>query len=292
MSSDPAGGASGLLLGLASAVSWGAGDFGGGLAARRGNVYGVVAVSQALGLVLLAGLALLLAEPPPAPVDLTWGAAAGLAGGLGLVALYRGLALGRMGVAAPLAAVVSAGLPVLFGGVVEGLPNPTQIAGFSLALAAVWLLSRSEGDGPARLRWSELGLPLLAGLGFGLFLIIIDHASERAVLWPLVAARGASLALMAGLVLGGHRGAPSGREVLPGRRLLGLVALVGLFDTGGNALYALAAQAGRLDVAATLSSLYPATTVLLARLILKERLAPRQWLGAVAALAAVVLIAA
>ena len=287
---DPAGGAPGLFLGLASAVSWGAGDFGGGLAARRGNVYGVVAVSQALGLVLLAGLALLLAEPPPAPDDLAWGAAAGLAGGLGLVALYRGLAVGRMGVAAPLAAVVSAGLPVLFGAFLEGLPRTAQLAGFFLALVAVWLLSR--GQGPVQVRFAHLGLPLLAGLGFGLFLIVIDHASERAVLWPLVAARAASLALMAGLVLGGRRGSPSGRQVLPGRRMLGLVALVGLFDTAGNAFYALAAQAGRLDVAATLSSLYPAMTVLLARLVLKELLAPRQWLGAVAALIAVVLIAA
>jgi len=284
LSSDPAGGAPGLLLGLASAASWGAGDFCGGLTARRSNVYGVVAVSQALGLALLAGLGLLLAEPLPSPADLAWGAAAGLAGGLGLLALYRGLALGRMGVAAPLAAVVSAGLPVLFGAFLEGLPQVTQLAGFVLALGAVWLLSR--GEGPTRLRFSHLGLPLLAGLGFGLFLIVIDHASGQAVLWPLVAARVSSLALIAGLALVGGRGA------LPGRRVLPLVVLVGLFDTGGNAFYALAAQAGRLDVAATLSSLYPATTVLLARLVLKERLASWQWLGAAAALSAVMLIAA
>lgn len=283
---DAAGGAPGLLLGLASAASWGAGDFGGGLAARRANVYGVVIVSQALGLALLSGLAWLLAEPLPSRADLAWGAAAGLAGGLGLVALYRSLALGRMGVAAPLAAVVSAGLPVLFGAFLEGLPGVTQLGGFFLALGAVWMLSRGEGDGLDRLRLSHLGLPLLAGLGFGLFLIAIDHASERAVLWPLVAARVGSLALISVLAVGGGRG------VLPGRRALPLVALVGLFDTGGNAFYALAAQAGRLDVAATLSSLYPATTVLLARLVLKERLAPQQWLGAAAALIAVVLIAA
>lgn len=273
-----------MLLGLASAASWGAGDFGGGLAARRGNVYGVVLMSQAVGLVLLAALGLLLAEPLPLPADLAWGAAGGLAGGLGLLALYRSLALGRMGVAAPLAAVVSAALPVLFGAVLEGLPRATQLAGFLLAVGAVWLLS--HGEGPARLRLSQLGLPVLAGLGFGLFFILVDQASERVVLWPLVAARVASLAVISALALAGRRGA------LPTRRMLGLVALVGLFDAGGNAFYALAAQAGRLDVAATLGSLYPATTVLLARLVLKERLAPRQWLGAVAALAAVVLIAA
>ena len=284
MPSDVTGGASGILLGLASAASWGAGDFGGGLAARRGNVYGVVAASQGLGLVFLAGLALMLAEPLPPLPDLLWGAAAGLAGGLGLVALYQGLALGRMGVAAPLAAVVSAGLPVLFGTLLEGLPGAPQLAGFALALGAVWLLSR--GDGGGGVRFQELGLPLLAGLGFGLFFIAVDRASERAVLWPLVAARLASLAPLLLLAFTGERGG------LPNLRQLPLIAMVGLFDSGGNAFYALAAQAGRLDVAATLGSLYPASTLLLARLVLKERLAPRQWLGAAVALAAVLLIAA
>jgi drug/metabolite transporter (DMT)-like permease len=272
------------LLGLVSAASWGAGDFAGGLAARRSNVYGVVVVSQATGLVLLAGLALLLAEPLPSRAGALWGAAAGLAGGLGLVALYRGLAIGRMGVAAPLAGVVSAGLPVLFGTFLEGLPGKPQLAGFGLALAAVWLLSRNAGS--VRLGSRALVLPLLAGLGFALFLILIDRASEQAVLWPLVAARLASLALLLPLALWRRRGSLPARESLP------LVALVGLFDSGGNAFYALAAQAGRLDVAAALGSLYPASTLLLARLFLKERLASRQWLGAVMALAAALLIAA
>jgi drug/metabolite transporter (DMT)-like permease len=278
------GGIPGLFLGLASAASWGAGDFGGGLAARRSNVYGVVILSQVTGLVLLAGLALLLAEPLPSWADALWGAAAGLAGGLGLVALYQGLAVGRMGVASPLAGVVSAGLPVLFGIVLEGLPGGLQLAGFGLALGAVWLLSR--GPDSVRLRSRALALPLLAGLGFAFFLILIDHASERAVLWPLVAARLASLALLAPLTLWRRRGSLLARDTLP------LVALVGLFDGGGNAFYALAAQAGRLDVAAVLGSLYPASTLLLARLILKESLSSRQWLGALMALAAVLLIAA
>jgi drug/metabolite transporter (DMT)-like permease len=284
MSYNPMGGVRGLFWGLASAASWGAADFGGGLASRRGNATGVVVVSQAVGLALLAGLALLLADPLPSLPDLLWGAGAGLAGGLGLLALYQGLALGHMGVAAPLAAVVSAGLPVLFGAVREGLPGVLQMSGFALALSAVWLLSR--GPGPMRLCFGELGLPLLAGLGFGLFLIVIDGASEQSVLWPLVAARLASLALLVPMALARRGGA------LPARRELPLVALVGLFDSGGNAFYALAAQTGRLDVAATLSSLYPASTILLARLILKERLAPQQWLGAAVALVAVLLIAA
>jgi drug/metabolite transporter (DMT)-like permease len=282
----PAGLPAGLgsvLLGLASAVSWGAGDFSGGLASRRGDVYGVVLVSQAVGLGLLAGLALLLAEPLPPTADLLWAAGAGLAGGLGLLALYRGLALGRMGVVAPVGAVVSAALPALFGLWIEGLPPALRLAGFGLALVAVWLVSRPGDGGPVRRR--ELALPLLAGLGFGLFLIVVDRLSETAVLWPLAAARLASIAMLAATVLARRR------RALPAAGALPLILLVGLFDTGGNAFYALAARAGRLDVAAVLSSLYPAITVLLARSILKEQVAARQWLGVAAALVAVVLIA-
>jgi drug/metabolite transporter (DMT)-like permease len=273
----------GIGFGLASAASWGAGDFSGGLATRRSNVYNVVIVSQAVGLVLLVGLALLLAEPVPAPADLRWGAAAGLAGGMGLVALYRGLAGGRMGAVASAAAVVSAGVPMVFGLVLEGLPAAPQLLGFALAFVAVWSVSRSS-DGPA-VRLRDLALPLVAGVGFGIFFIAIDRVSERAILWPLVGARIASLVMLLAAVALLRQGA------MPARSRLPLIALVGLFDSGGNAFYALAAQAGRLDVAAVLGSLYPAATVLLARFVLKERITRQQWLGVAAALAAVVLIA-
>ena len=274
----------GIFFGLASAVSWGAGDFSGGLASRRCSVYSVVLIAQLVGLALLAGLALVLAEPFPSYTDLLWGAMAGVAGTVGVVALYHGLATGRMGLVAPLAAVVTAVVPLLYSFFLEGMPAVPQLAGFGLALAAVWLVSRSDGTGAIHRR--ELGLPLLAGLGFGIFLIVIDHTSESALLWPLVAARVASTGLLLVIVL------LLQRRALPAAGQLPLIALAGLFDTGGNAFYALAAQAGRLDVAAMLSSLYPAMTVLLARLVLRERLARLQALGVVAALAAVVLIAA
>ena len=274
----------GIVFGLASAVSWGAGDFSGGLASRRANVYGVVMLSQWTGLALLAGLALLLAEPLPPTADMLWAAGAGLAGGLALAALYRGLAVGRMGVVAPVSAVVSAAVPVLFGLYAEGLPGVPQLLGFALAFVAVWFVSRA--DGPDQARGPELVLALLAGFGFGLFLIVIDHLSSTAVLWPLVTARSASILLISltALLLR--------QTALPASRHLPLILVVGLFDAGGNAFYALAARAGRLDVAAVLSSLYPAATVLLARFILQERLARHQWLGVAAALLAVILIAA
>jgi drug/metabolite transporter (DMT)-like permease len=274
----------GVLFGLASAASWGAGDFSGGLASRRANVYGVVMLSQCAGLGLLAGLALLLAEPLPPVADMSWAAGAGLAGGLALAALYRALAIGRMGVVAPVSAVVSAAVPVLFGLYSEGLPGAPQLLGFGLAFMAVWFVSRTESLGQAR--GQALVLALLAGLGFGLFLIVIDRLSSTAVLWPLVTARAASILMISVTAL------LLRQTALPAARHLPLILVVGLFDAGGNAFYALAARAGRLDVAAILSSLYPAATVLLARFVLQERLARRQWIGVAAALVAVVLIAA
>jgi drug/metabolite transporter (DMT)-like permease len=282
MAMHSTGGLLGAVLGLASAASWGSGDFSGGLATRRSNVYGVVVVSQAVGLVLLVALALLLREPMPPPGILAWAAAAGVAGTGGLVALYSGLAAGPMGVVAPVAAVITAALPVVFGALFEGLPSAASLAGFGLAFVAVWLVSDS-GRGRA-LRVRDLALPLAAGVGFGFFLILIGHTSDVALFWPLVVARVVSLTALGILALG--RRAP-----MPAAALMPLVALTGVFDTGGNAFYALAAGVGRLDAAAVLGSLYPAATVLLARAILKERISIRQWLGLGVALVAVLLIA-
>lgn len=273
---------SSVFYGLASALSWGTGDFSGGLATKRSSVYGVVLGSQFLGAIFLTLIALALAEPFPAWPDLLYGAVAGLAGVLGLLALYRGLAEGRMGVVAPVAAVVTAIVPVVIGFVIEGLPALPQAVGLGLALVAVWFIS---GAGTTLdVRGGELRLPVLAGLGFGLFFILIDRVSVGAVLWPLVAARVASVTML-GLWAGPRQAIPTTWRVVP------VIALAGIFDSGGNAFFALAAQSGRLDIAVVLSSFYPATTVLLAWLILKERLSLPQWAGVAAALAAVVLIA-
>lgn len=273
----------GVVFGLTAAASWGAGDFSGGLASRRSPVYVVVIGSGAVGLLFLVGMALLLAEPLPLLVDLAWGFSAGITGALGLAALYRGLAAGRMGVVAPMAAVVTASIPLVFGLLLEGVPAAQQLLGFGVALVAVWLISRTGGG--ARVQVRELILPFLAGLGFAFFLIAIGRVSETAVLWPLVAAKSSSL--VAVLVVAAL--ARQWQRVDAGQ--VPLMALAGLLDTGGNAFYALAARAGRLDTAAVLSSLYPAATVLLARLLVKEQIARTQWLGVIAALLAVVLIA-
>jgi drug/metabolite transporter (DMT)-like permease len=276
-----------VAYGLASAAIWGAGDFSGGLATKKGNVYVVVTLSQLVGLVCLLALALLLEGALPPARDLLFGALAGLAGVIGVLALYTGLARGRMGVVAPMTAVLTAAIPVVVGIAAEGVPSLSVLAGFGLALTAVSLLS--GGGNTDGIRRDELGLALLAGLGFAFFFIFIDQISVGEVFWPLVAARLASVTLLLVYVLGGRLWFHTRREPLP-HSLLPIIALSGILDSGGNYFFALATQSGRLDIAAVLASLYPASTVLLARIVLKESLEPRQWRGVVIVLVALVLI--
>lgn len=271
-----------VVFGLASALSWGAGDFSGGLATKRAPVFGVLAIGHTVGLLLLIVLALVWGEPLPSAADLGWGLVAGLAGAVGLAALYRALAIGQMGMVAPLSAVLTAALPALFGVLSDGLPGARTLAGFGLALLAIWLVA---GTGAARRARDGLGLAVLAGCAFGLFFILVHRAGATAVFWPLVAARIGSLGLVLPIAIGR-------RQLLgPDRRLLVPVLLSGALDVAGNACFVLAGQAGRLDVAAILASLYPASTVLLAALLLGERVLRVQVAGIVAALAAIVLIA-
>jgi drug/metabolite transporter (DMT)-like permease len=270
-----------IFFGLAASASWGAGDFSGGLATKRASVISVIAFAHAVGLVILLLLAMIGRESLPPLVDLVWGGAAGLAGAFGLMAFYQALASGRMGVAAPITAVVAALLPVLVGMVNEGLPDQIHLLGFALATMSVFLVSYSSCT-----TWSSngLGLAVLGGIGFGLFLVLINQVKADVVFWPLVAARAASTTVMFLLVY--RRQLP-----LPTERKLWLPMMVaGTLDALGNAFFVLAAQAGRLDVAAILSSLYPAMTILLARMILKENLGRVQIVGIVLALVAISLI--
>jgi drug/metabolite transporter (DMT)-like permease len=271
-----------ITYGLSSAISWGAGDFSGGWASRRNSVLTVILFSQLIGALLLVTLGFLYSESMPAMPALIWGAAAGTCGVLGLTAFYKGLASGRMGIVAPLSAVLTAVIPVSFSFFTEGLPRLTQISGFAAALLAVWFLSAPESS--SRIRKSEFGLSMVAGLGFGLFFICIGLASSHGIIWPLVVSRAASISVMAMIVL------VKKTRFIPPRRQIPCIALAGVLDAAGNTFFALAASLGRLDVSAVLASLYPATTVLLAWFILKERLQGQQWAGVGAAVVALVLI--
>ncbi|MFQ5420894.1 MAG: EamA family transporter, partial [Anaerolineae bacterium] len=234
-----------VLYGLASALTWGTGDFSGGLATRRSPVFVVVVLSQLVGAASLLVVIAVLGESLPAAPDFLMGGLAGLAGAVGLLAFYQGLSGGRMGVVAPLAAVVSAVAPVVAALILEGAPTPWQLTGFGVALTAVWIISQGHADG--RIQLKELGLPLVAGLGFGFFFIFIDQVQGEAIFWPLVAARAASISVIGVLALVGRK------WKRPSPNQMGVIALAGIFDTGGNGFFALAASVGRLDIAAVLS---------------------------------------
>lgn len=254
------------FLALASAATWGAGDFSGGLATRRAKVAVVVFFSQVIGLALLIALALVTREQLPATNDVLWGAAAGIAGLIGLSALYSALSMGNMGLVAPITGVISTAMPVLFGALSQGLPYPLQMLGFVLAIIAVALISRTgNGDGKP----AGLSLAVIAGVSFGAFLILIAQTGEGAVFWPLAVARTASaICLIAFMLLKRSFAAPARDAWL-------FIALAGVMDAAGNFLFVLAEQVGRLDVAGALSSLYPASTTILALIFLRER--PHRW---------------
>lgn len=273
----------GASLSLGAAAVWGGGDFAGGLATKRANVFRVVAGAHACGLLLMLLLAWVTREPFPPGSSLQWGVIAGISGAFGIAALYKGLAVGRMGVVAPVASVITGILPVLVGIRSEGMPDRLQLAGFGLALASIWLVARPDGEIDSH---RGLGLAVLAGLLFGLFLVAGKQAGHHGVFWPLVAARTASTLLMLIIV------SFSPRDSRPLRTALVPILISGLLDSSANAMFIAATRHGRLDVAAVLSSLYPASTVILARVLLKERLSATQNAGIVGALLSVALISA
>ena len=246
-------------------------------------MFGVVVIAHAVGWAFMLFLALLFGEPIPGWYSLEWGVLAGMVGAIGLAAFYKALAVGKMGINAPLASVITAVLPVVFSFRTEGLPHPLQLTGFALALLGIWLMTTQRGGASNS---KGAGLAVVAGIGFSGFLLFIKLAGTRSVFWPLVSARTASCLLMTGLVF------LTVDDWKPICGSMGRILLAGILDSGANALYVAATQRGRLDVAAVLLSLYPASTVVLARLVLKERLSGLQTIGVAAALSAILLIAA
>lgn len=271
-------------LALAAAIIFGSGDFLGGLASRRTPLLAVLLVSQGVG---LAGMTIVAAITGGTVrgQDLLAGAAAGLAGGAGVAMLYRGLASGVMSLVAPITGVVAVVVPVAVGIGGGERPAALQYAGIALGIAAVVMLSAGGREG-ARLSRSALLLAVGAGLAFGLFYVALARTSAAANLWPLVAARVASVAVLLALALALRRPprfAPTHPLVIVG---------AGVFDVTANALYLLAVHRGLLSIVAVLVSLYPVSTVLCSLLVLGERLRYMQLAGVGAALAAVVLITA
>ena len=216
------------------------------------------------------------------PAAVAIAAAAGLGSGLGLLALYHGLAVGRMGVVAPVTGLVAAALPVLVGSVRDGLPGPTLIAGIVLALVAVTVVSRVDGVDGAR---SGIEFGLLAGIGLAVFNIMVGFLPDDGVFAPLVPLKTAGAVFIAGMLILNRQRWTVPRAVLP------FAIAAAVLDLSGTLFYVLATQAGRLDVAVTLSSLYPVTTVILAAIVLREQLTRSHAAGIAMAGVAIVLIA-
>jgi drug/metabolite transporter (DMT)-like permease len=273
------------VLSLGSAALYGAADFIGGLTSRRADAIAIVVISQLAGLILVALALPALGTPLPGWNDWLWGGVAGLAGGGGVALLYRALAVGVMSLVAPVTAVCAVAVPIAAAVVLFGeRPALPASAGIFFALVAIVLVSHADaGEAKGRSR-RGLGLALAAGVAIGFFFLALARSSADAGMWPLLFARIASVLLFGTLLFVLRRPAR-----MPAR--VAWTALGGgVLDMLANLLYLLATRRGPLTLVVTLSSLYPASTVLLARLVLHERLAARQWAGVVLALIAIVLI--
>lgn len=278
------------ILALLSSATFGAADFLGGLATRRGGMVAVVIVSQAAGLLLVLVALPLLPTASATLRDVGWGAAAGLAGGAGVALLYYGLAVAPMAIVAPVTAVSAVLVPVFVGVAAGETLSRQTLAGIALAAVAIALVGQgasnesSNAGGDGVLRGIRIALP--AGLVIGFFLVALQRTPPSAGLWPLVAARVVSIALFSA-------GAAVARHSIAMPRRVRLTAVAGgSLDMLANVLYLIAVRQGQLSVIATLSSLYPASTVLLARIVLGERLTSVQTAGIGGALTAIVLIVA
>jgi drug/metabolite transporter (DMT)-like permease len=273
------------LFALGGAVLWGFGDFLGGISSKRVSVLTVLALSQAAGLAGLVVWIALAGDAFPGMADLLPAAGAGLAGLIGLGALYRGLAIGAMGIVAP----ISAAAPVvpLAADLARGeVPAALQWLGVALVLAGIAALSLDRTSTDSRRMAEGAGLAIVAALGFGLFFVGIDGSADESVPWAVGTAR--SVAVLAALVAVAYASAP----LLPRSALIPAILGVGVFDTGANVSVAFATTEGAVGIVAVLSALYPVVTVLLARIFLDERLSPARRLAAVTALAGAALVAA
>jgi len=244
-------------------------------------VFGVVLLSQIVGMAIAFGLAILRGESVPAGNDLALCFLAGVLGGTGITALYRGLAVGRMGIVAPITGVLAAVIPVVAGIVLEGVPAAMVLAGIGLAIVSVVLVSRVADEGGGRAGLTEA---LVAGVAIGCFGIVISRLSEGQVFSSLTVIRLVQASLVVAVV------AVTRSALRPPSNALPAIMVVGVLDMAGNSFYLLAVQTGALAVAAVLSALYPVATVILAAIVLHERVTRDHTVGITLAAIAIVLI--
>jgi uncharacterized membrane protein len=275
----------GVLLAALSSLVYGSADFLGGFASKRTDGVVVTFVSQACGCVVLAVALALWPEVTVTAGDIWWGVAAGVGGGLGLMLFYPALAAGPMSVVAPTTAICGAIVPLVVGVVLGERPSVPALCGVVIALPAIVLVARERDEGVAGVRRSTLLHAVLAGVGFGAFFVCLSRADSSSGLWPLVGARIGSLGMLTIVLI------LTRRRVVVATGSWGLVIAAGWGDIVANSLYVLAVGMGLLSVVAVIGSMYPASTVILAQVILGERMQRAQVIGLVLAGAAVALVA-
>lgn len=271
-------------LGVLSAASWGSSDFIGGIGARRAPALLVVFCGHSFAFLVLFAICTAANFPLPASRLLLYAAIAGFEGSLSLALFYRALALGAMGLTAALTGLITALVPLLFTLFHDGPPAPVTAIGLALGCVAIWLITHTPSASASAFRPEALFYGALAGIGFGAHLILFRLAGTQGALWPMTAARGAGVIAVSILLLVRRPSAP-----LRTFWLAGIAA--GTLDTIGTLVYLQAALRGRLDVAAVICSFYPAGTILLAAVVLRERPSRRQLAGMGIALIAVMLLA-
>jgi drug/metabolite transporter (DMT)-like permease len=273
------------LLSLLSAILYGVADFSGGHATRRNSVFAVMVLSQLTGLALALVAAPLVGPNAPRMTDFAWGLAAGFLGSMGLAALYRGLAEHRAAIVSPLSALVGALVPAAFGAALGERPSALALAGAALCLPAIFLLSYERGEtrDRAELR-SSLLYGLVAGLGFGCFFIAISRTAPGSGLWPLLASRAASIATTLAIIAIGKKALSVRRDDRP------VALFAGLADMGANIFFLLASRSGLLILVTLITSIFPAPTVILARVFHGQRISLPRAAGIALALAGVALM--
>ena len=275
-----------VVLALGAAVAYGLSDFVGGLASRRTTPWPVAFLAAVGGLAGAAAVALVRSGDPAAG-DLMWGAVAGIGSGSGSVFLYRGLATGRMGVVAPVSAVGAAVVPVVVGLATGERPSALTLVGIAAALPGIWLVARMpEADPETATPHTGFLDGVLAGLGFGLLFVALGQVSDDAGFWPLACTQAASLVAICLIAVA------FGESWVPTAATEWWGAAAGLIATAAVLMFLLATQSGLLTVAAVLTSLYPAFTILLAAFLLREHIYRGQGAGLVLCGAAVALVAA
>jgi drug/metabolite transporter (DMT)-like permease len=284
------------LLALAAAVLWGGGDFSGGMGAKfaggtMGSALRVIVLSHAASFSVLLLVAGVRGDAFPHGAALVWGVGAGVMGGLSLMCFYVALSRGAMGASAALSGLLAAAIPAVVSIVGEGSPGMLRVVGFVVAGAAIWLIAAGPNAEAKPAAAGTVWLAVLAGVGFGIYFVALKMAGVAGVIWPMATARMGSLSvcvlILVVMALRGQRGEARAKMT---RAAVGWSLAAAVLDTSGNLLFIAATRAGRLDVAAVLASLYPASTILLAAWMLRERPTRRQGLGMAVAAAAVVMI--